>query len=112
MIRAYAPTPLRAQEAATGAAGGAGVALGTTFYVDPEPARRAELGEWLRRSAANECVDEIHVLLGDGVAPEVVEPKTRLVCRDHRAAYADAMIDVIARDADPLGAYTPAREEP
>ena len=63
--------------------------LVTTFYADPEPARRAELVECLRRNAANEHIVEIHVFLEDGVAPELEHEKLRLVEHWRRVTYRD-----------------------
>jgi hypothetical protein len=62
----------------------------TSFYADPEATRHAELVDCLRRNLANTFVDEVHVLLEDGVRPELDGGmKLRLVELRRRATYAD-----------------------
>jgi hypothetical protein len=65
------------------------IVLLTPFYPDPEPARRDELVECLRRNAANELIAEIHVFLENGAAPELDDAKIRLVGHGRRATYSD-----------------------
>jgi hypothetical protein len=67
-----------------------GLVLLTCFYADPDRRRRAELVECLARNLANDAIDEVHVLVEDGVRPELEgDAKLRLVALGRRATYAD-----------------------
>ena len=61
----------------------------SAYHHDPDVARREELLECLRRNLANPAASEVHVLLEDGVEPEVESPKLRLVPHGRRVTYGD-----------------------
>jgi hypothetical protein len=69
----------------------------TGFYLDPDPARRAELVECLSRNVANDALDAVHVLLEDAADPAALaaayDPfraaKVHLVAHGRRSTYRD-----------------------
>lgn len=77
----------------------------TGFYVDADPGRTAELVEALRRNAANDRIEEIHVFCeerGDtgvlaGAYPPLASSKVRLVPHGRRVAYRDLFAHARAR---------------
>ncbi len=77
----------------------------TGFYVDPDPARTAELVEALRRNAENGWIEEIHVFCeerGDAgrlaaAYPPLASPKVRLMPHGRRVTYRDLFAHARAR---------------
>ena len=68
----------------------------TGYYNDPDPPRRAELRECLRRNAANELIKEIHLFNEEAVVaddlqsdPVLSQDKVRLVQHGRRLTYRD-----------------------
>jgi len=59
----------------------------TSYYEDPDAARRDEFLECLRRNVANELLAEIHLFLEDGARPEIDDAKLHLVPHGRRATY-------------------------
>ena len=44
----------------------------TGFYHDPDPHRRGELLECIKRNLANDWIDEVRVFIEDATAPETI----------------------------------------
>src|ERR1051325_7881200 len=51
----------------------------TGFYHDPDPRRRRELLECIKRNAANELIDEVRVFIEDATAPETISAAQSIV---------------------------------
>jgi len=62
----------------------------TGFYHDPDPRRRRELLECIKRNAANEWIDEVRVFIEDATPPETIsadQGKVRLIPLGRRVTY-------------------------
>src|SRR5436190_544785 len=66
----------------------------TGFYYDPDPQRRGELIECVRRNAENARIDEVHVFIEDGTDPKTLSltesierSKIRLIELGSRATF-------------------------
>jgi len=62
----------------------------TGFYNDPDPHRRGELLECIKRNAANEWIDEVRVFIEDETAPEEIsadQPKLKLIPLGRRVTF-------------------------
>ncbi len=61
----------------------------TGFYHDPDPQRRDELLECIKRNAANDWIDEVRVFIEDATAPETIsaDHKVNLIPLGRRVTF-------------------------
>jgi len=80
--------PVETNVAPTAPPGPSSVLL-TSYYEDPDAARRDEFLDSLRRNVANELLAEIHLFLEDEARPDLGDQKLRVVELGRRATYHD-----------------------